>query len=148
MPDSSPATGTSADDLSAEPTVGPLMQSPAPTVEADAHVASAAYLLKRAAAGALVVTADDLGVMPIAVLTDVEVSHAVADGLDPNETRINQLRLPRPVPVYSGTSVTEAAEQMLGMSLHHLPVVDDGRLVGVVGVEEVCRALLRRKWTP
>ncbi|UOY03593.1 CBS domain-containing protein [Blastococcus sp. PRF04-17] len=127
-----------------EPTVGSLMRSPAVTVEADAHVASAAYLMKHSGAGALVVTADDLGVVPIAVLTDVEVSHAVADGQDPNETRINQLRLPRPVAIHPGTSVTEAAEQMLGMSLQHLPVVDDGRLVGVVGVTEVCRALLTR----
>jgi CBS domain-containing protein len=126
-----------------EPTVGPLMRSPATTVEADAHVASAAYLMKHSGAGALVVTADDLGVMPIGILTDAEVTQAVADGRSPEDTRINQLRLPRPVPVHPGTTITEAAEQMLGMSLHHLPVVDDGRLVGIVGVAEVCRALLQ-----
>jgi CBS domain-containing protein len=125
-----------------EPTVGLLMRTPATTVESDAHVASAAYLMKRSGAGALVVTADNLGLVPIAVLTDAEVSQAVADGRSPEDTRINQLRLPRPVAVHPGTSVTEAAEQMLGSSLHHLPVVDDGRLVGIVGVTEVCRALL------
>ena len=140
MPHSSEAAGGPSE----EPTVGLLMRSPAPTVEADAHVASAAYLLKHSGAGALVVTADDLGVMPIGVLTDAEVSQAVADGRSPEETRINQLHLPRPVAVHPGTSVAEAAEQMLGAHLHHLPVVDDGRLVGVVGVTEVCRVLLRR----
>ena len=140
MPDTSEPAG----DPSEAPTVGLLMRSPAPTVEADAHLASAAYLLKHSGAGALVVTADDLGVVPIGVLTDGEVSQAVADGRSPDDTRINHLHLPRPVAVHPGTSVTEAAEQMLGASLHHLPVVDDGRLVGIVGVTEVCRALLRQ----
>ena len=143
MPASSTSTDSADGGASEEPTVGLLMRSPATTVEADAHVASAAYLLKRAGAGALVVTADDLGLVPIAVLTDAEVSQAVADGRDLDDTRINQLRLPRPTAVSPKTSVTAAAEQMLGASLHHLPVVDDGRLVGLVDVTEVCRALLQ-----
>ena len=144
MPGSSTSTDSADGGPLEEPTVGVLMRSPATTVEADAHVASAAYLLKHAGAGALVVTADDLGLMPIAVLTDAEVSQAVADGRSLEDTRINQLRLPRPAAVSPKTSLTEAAERMLGAALHHLPVVDDGRLVGVIGVDEVCRALLQQ----
>jgi acetoin utilization protein AcuB len=137
-----PAPSTSGGDPAEEPTVGLLMRTPATTVEADAHVASAAYLMKHSGAAALVVTADNLGLVPVAVLTDAEVTQAVADGRSPDDTRINQLRLPRPVAVHPGMPVTEAAEKMLGASLQHLPVVDDGRLVGIVGVTEVCRALL------
>jgi len=40
--------------------------------------------------------------------------------------------------------VNEAAERMLTMSLMHLPVVDDGRLVGLVDIAAVCRALLQQ----
>ena len=65
------------------------------TVEPDAHVASAAWLMKRANDSALVVTSDD-GRVPIAVITDADVSQAVADGRDLNDTRINQLHLQRP----------------------------------------------------
>ena len=126
-----------------EPIVGALMRSATTTIEPDSHVASAAFLMKRAHDSALVVTTGD-GRVPIAVITDADVSQAVADGRDLNETRINQLHLSRPAVVHPGTSVAEAAEQMLELSLMHLPVVDDGQLVGLVDMAAVCRALLDR----
>ena len=122
-------------------TVGGLMRSATTTVEPDSHVASAAYLMKRAHDSALVVTSDD-GRVPIAVITDADVSQAVADGRDLNDTRINQLHLRRPTVVQPGTSVAEAAERMLELTTQHLPVMDDGRLVGLVYMVAVCRALL------
>jgi CBS domain-containing protein len=127
-----------------QPTVGALMRAPATTVEPDSHVASAAYLMKRSHDSALVVTDDLAGRLPIAVITDADVSQAVADGRDLNETRINQLGLGRLAVVRPGTSVAEAAEQMLELSIQHLPVVDDGRLVGLVDMPDVCRALLNQ----
>src|SRR3712207_4034358 len=123
-------------------TVDRFMRSPATTVEPDSHVASAAYLMKRSQVSALVITADDEGHLPIAVITEADVSKAVADGRNLDDTRINQLHLPRPVALSTGTSVTEAAQQMLERGVEHLPVVDDGRLVGMVGLADVCRALL------
>src|SRR3954454_3859958 len=122
-------------------TVGALMRPATTTVEPDAHIASAAWLMKRANDSALVVTSDD-GRVPIAVITDADVSQAVADGRDLNDTRINQLHLRRPTVVQPGTSVAEAAEQMLELTTQLLPVVDDGRLVGLVDMVAVCRALL------
>ena len=87
------------------------------------------------------VTSDD-GRVPIAVITDADVSQAVADGRDLNDTRINQLHLRRPAAVQPGTSVAEAAERMLELTTQHLPVMDDGRLVGLIDMVAVCRALL------
>ena len=127
--------------MSDQATVGGLMRSATTTVEPDSHVASAAYLMKRAHDSALVVTSDD-GRVPIAVITDADVSQAVADGRDLNDTRINQLHLGRPAVVHPGTSVAEAAERMLELALQHLPVMDDGRLVGLIDMAAVCRALL------
>ena len=127
--------------MSDQATVGGLMRSATTTVEPDSHVASAAYLMKRAHDSALVVTSGD-GRVPIAVITDADVSQAVADGRDLNDTRINQLHLSRPAVVHPGTSVAEAAERMLELSLMHLPVMEDGQLVGLVDMAAVCRALL------
>jgi CBS domain-containing protein len=123
------------------PTVGALMRPATTTVEPDAHVASAAWLMKRAQDSALVVTSDD-GRVPIAIITDADISQAVADGRNLNDTRINQLHLRRPAVVQPGTSVSEAAERMLELTTQHLPVMDDGRLVGLVDMMAVCRALL------
>jgi CBS domain-containing protein len=122
-------------------TVGELMRPATTTVEPDAHVASAAWLMKRANDSALVVTSDD-GRVPIAVITDADVSQAVADGRNLNDTRINQLHLRRPAVVQPGTSVEEAAGRMLELTTQHLTVMDDGRLVGLVDMMAVCRALL------
>ena len=127
--------------MSDQATIGGLMRSATTTVEPDSHVASAAYLMKRAHDSALVVTSDD-GRVPIAVITDADVSQAVADGRDLNDTRINQLHLSRPAVVSPGTSVAEAAERMLELALQHLPVMDDGQLVGLIDMAAVCRALL------
>src|SRR4051812_14675665 len=122
-------------------TVAGLMRSATTTVDPDAHVASAAWLMKRANDSALVVTTDD-GRVPIAIITDADVSQAVADGRDLNDTRINQLHLRRPESVRPGTSMTEAAGRMLELRTSQLPVMDDGRLVGLIDMMAVCRALL------
>lgn len=127
--------------MSDQATVGALMRSATTTVDPDSHVASAAYLMKRAHDSALVVTSDD-GRVPIAVITDADVSQAVADGRDLNDIRINQLHLSRPAVVGPLTSVSEAAERMLELALQHLPVVEDGHLVGLIDMAAVCRALL------
>ena len=129
-----------------QPIVGTFMRSATTTIESDAHVASAAFLMKRAHDSALVVTSGD-GRLPIAVITDADVSQAVADGRDLNDTRINQLHLGRPAVVSPETSVSEAAERMLELSLLHLPVMDDDRLVGLVDMAAVCRVLLEQRRT-
>jgi CBS domain-containing protein len=126
-------------------TVGQFMRSPTTTVEPDSHVASAAYLMKRSKDTALVITADDHGRTPLAVITDADISQAVADGKDLNDTRLNQLHLPRPVAVEPTTPVADAATQMLDGALMHLPVVEDGRLVGLVDIADLCRALLQER---
>ena len=126
-----------------EVTVGDLMRPATTTVESDAHVASAAFLMKRAGDSALVVTPADGTGRPIAIITDADVSQAVADGRNLEETRINQLGLPRPSCVDPSMPVTEAAERMLVDRLDHLPVVSEDSLVGLVDMTAVCRALLR-----
>jgi CBS domain-containing protein len=129
-----------------QPSVGAFMRSATTTIEPDAHLASAAFLMKRAHDSALVVTSED-GRVPIAVITDADVSQAVADGRDLNDTRINQLHLDRPAVISPDTPVSEAAERMLELALVHLPVMDDGRLVGLVDMTAVCRALLEQRRT-
>jgi CBS domain-containing protein len=126
-----------------EITVGDVMRAATTTVETDAHLASVAFLMKRAGDSALVVTPEDGVGGPVAIITDAHISQAVADGRNLDETRINQLGLTRPSCVDAAMPVTEAAERMLEDGLEHLPVVKDDRLVGLVDMTAVCRVLLR-----
>jgi CBS domain-containing protein len=126
-----------------EVTVGDLVRPATTTVETDAHLASAAWLMKRAGDSALVVTPEDGVGGPVAVITDAHISQAVADGRDLGETRINALGLERPLCVPPTMPVPEAAEQMLQHGLGHLPVVAEDRLLGLVDLSAVCRVLLQ-----
>jgi len=132
--------GTAVSGRTSPPAVRTVMRQAATTVEASAHLAAAAYLMKRSGSTALVVTSDDAK-RPLAVLTETDVSRAVADGRNVEETRIRDLASP-PITVEPQIAVDEAARLMLLRRIHHLPVVEGGRLVGIVDMADLCRALL------
>jgi CBS domain-containing protein len=112
------------------------------TVESCAHLAAAAYLMRHRRSDALVVTTDDEDRRPLAMITDSDITQAVADGSDLEATRIRDLTDRPLVTVDTTTPVDVAARTMLLNRVHHLPVVDGGRLVGVVDMTDLCRALL------
>jgi CBS domain-containing protein len=122
-------------------TVADVMQPPVTTVEQNDHVAAAAYLMKRANTTALIVTQAHTG-QPIGIITDADISHAVADGKNPNDIRIYQLMTASPTVVNATTSVRDAAMVMTSKRFRHLPVIGDAGLVGIVDITDVCRALL------
>jgi CBS domain-containing protein len=122
-------------------TVADVMQPPVTTVEQNDHVAAAAYLMKRANATALIVTQAQSD-QPIGIITDADVSHAVADGKNPNDVRIYQVMTANPIVVNTTTSIRDAAKVMASRRFRHLPVVGDAGLVGIVDITDVCRVLL------
>ncbi len=122
-------------------TVADVMQPPVTTVEQNSHVAAAAYLMKRANATALIVTQAHTG-QPIGIITDADVSRAVADGKNPNDVRIYELMTASPAVVSTAASVRDAAKVMTSRRFRHLPVMGEAGLVGIVDIIDVCRALL------
>src|SRR5260370_6111276 len=123
------------------PTVADIMHPPVRTVVRKDRVAAAAYLMKRADAPALIVTQAQTGGR-IGIITDADVSHAVADGKNPNDVRIYQLMTANPTVVNTTTSIRDAAKVMTSRRFRHLPVIGDSGLVGIVDITDVCRALL------
>src|ERR1700745_1289818 len=83
-------------------TVADVMQPPVTTVEQTAHLGAAAYLMKRANATALLVTQVQAG-PPVGIITDADVSRAVADGKNPNDVRIYERMTANP----TGVSTTK-----------------------------------------
>jgi CBS domain-containing protein len=49
---------------------------------------------------------------------------------------------PDPVVVNPETSIQTVAALMVDNNFHSLPVVEDGRLIGIVGKEDVLKTLL------
>jgi len=122
-------------------TVADVMQPPVTAVEQNDHLAAAAYLMKRGNATALIVTQAQTG-QPVGIITDADVSRAVADGKDPNDVRIYELMTASPTVVKTTASIREAAKLMTSRRFRHLPVVGDAGLIGIVDITDVCRALL------
>ena len=118
------------------------MRPPATTVEPRAHLAAAAYLMRTSGDSALVVTRDDRTRAPLGVITDWDITQAVADGRDLEQVRISDLLEGGTVDDAPDTPVGDAARLMLDEAIHHLLVVDDGGLVGIIDMTDVCRALM------
>jgi CBS domain-containing protein len=123
-------------------TVADIMQPPVTTVDQNDHVAAAAYLMKRADATALIVTQAQTG-RPIGIITDADVSRAVADGKNPNDVRIYELMTAHPTVVSTTASIRDAAKVMTSKRFRHLPVTGDAGLAGIVDITDVCRVLLQ-----
>jgi CBS domain-containing protein len=96
---------------------------------------------KHAGVSALVVV-DSQTDMPIGIVTEADIAHAVADGKDVNEVRIHDLMTARPTVIHPKTSVIEAAKIMTTGRFRHLPVVGDDGISGMVDITDVCLALL------
>jgi CBS domain-containing protein len=124
-----------------------LMRPPVVSVERDAHLAAAAYLMKKAGDTALVVVDDEADMRPVAVITDTDIAAAVADGKDPNDVRISDLPAREPVTVAPEETAAAAANLMVSARIRHLPVVDDGRLVGMLDIVDACRGLMGAEQT-
>ena len=120
-----------------------LMRPPVVSVERDAHLAAAAYLMKKAGDTALVVVDDEADLRPVAVITDTDIAAAVADGKDPNDVRISDLPAREPITVPPEQTAGSAASLMVSSRIRHLPVVDNGRLVGMIDIVDACRGLIR-----
>ena len=122
-------------------TAADIMRPPVTTVNPNDHLAAAAYLMKRADATALIITQAQTG-QSIGIITESDISHAVADGKNPNDVRIYQQMTAHPTVVSTTTSIRDAAKVMTSGRFRHLPVMGDTGLVGIVDITDVCRALL------
>lgn len=101
-------------------------------------VIAAARLLKRMNLGALPVT-DDSGKLR-GIITDRDiVLRCVAAGADPRTLEIHEIMSRGVVTASPGADVSEAARLMRGDQVRRLPVVDGGRLVGMVSIADMAR---------
>ena len=122
-------------------TVADIMRPAATTARQNDHAAAAAYLMNHARASALLIL-DAQTDQPIGILTEADITRAVADRRDLNDARISQLMTIGPAVIGPLASIRDAAQTMISKRFRHLPVVGDTGLVGMVDIIDVCRALL------
>ena len=76
-------------------TVADVMRAPLTTVIPHDHVAAAAYLMRHAGTTALMVVDAQAG-HPVAIITEADIDHAIADGKDVNDIWVDAVMTIRP----------------------------------------------------
>lgn len=126
--------------------VADLMITDLKTVERETTLADAMAVLAEDHLSALPVVDRHGGL--VGVLSTTDILQALAESDDPRERErllnagiVGDLMTPHPVGIGPGTTVKEAAQQMLYLEVHRLFVVDEERLVGVISQSDVVRGV-------
>ncbi|MGH9183326.1 MAG: CBS domain-containing protein [Acidimicrobiales bacterium] len=85
------------------------------------------------------------GPMLIGILTERDVLRAASSGADLSSSPASKWMTPDPVTAPPDLDSEEAAETMLTHGFRHLPVVDGGRVVGIVSLRDLLSAHVRRR---
>ena len=114
------------------------VMTPAPeTIQADRPATEAAQKMKEADAGMIpVMTNGNL----LGTVTDRDIAlRIVAEGKDPQSTLVGEIASTDPITVAPDEDLDAALEKMAKHQVRRLPVVEDGRLIGVVAQADVAR---------
>jgi CBS domain-containing protein len=108
------------------------------TVDRKATLRAAARVMHEAQVGALpVLDQEELS----GILTERDIVTALATGHDPDRAEVGAFMSADPRYVTLADSVATAAETMLEVGCRHLPVVDEGVVIGIVSMRDVARAI-------
>jgi citrate synthase len=116
-------------------TVADIMSHPVVTAIADEPVADAANRMREQRVGSVVVVEGDRAV---GILTERDLVRLAAAGTSGGDL-VGQWMTPDPDSVAPDVEATSAFASLAEHGYRHIPVVDDGRLVGIVSMRDLMR---------
>src|SRR5687768_16233626 len=119
----------------AERTIRQIIDGQEPiTAPSRLTVSEAARLMKDRNIGALMVVEED---RLVGMFTERDgLFRVLAAGLDARETRLSDVMTPKPQTISHASGFTVALQMMHDGRYRHLPVVEDGRVIGIVSVRD------------
>ena len=118
--------------------VADLMAGDLLTVEGDARLTDAVRSMDDRRVGAVLVLD---GERLVGVFTERDVLRAVAHGLTPEAT-VGEWMTHGPETIEPDETAEHAAVLMIHGGFRHLPVVDDGKVVGILSIRDLMRSVL------
>jgi len=107
-----------------------IMTRPVITTEADLDILSAAKRMGSANVGCLVVVSGD---RPTGILTERDlVKKIIAQAVDPRNAKVGEIMSSPVVAIEPEASLRDAAALMLHSGVKRLPVISNGKLVGII----------------
>src|SRR5216683_2998094 len=107
------------------------------TVDPSDTIGEAAEKMNAANVGAVVVVEDFVRI--VGIITERDLLRAVASRARAAEARVRQWMTPAPMTIEPETSIEDAAKIMFERNFRHLPVVKDGRSLGIVSLRVLAR---------
>jgi CBS domain-containing protein len=115
-----------------------LVGGTATVIGPDADVADAAEALIEDGGGSLAVVSDR---NLIGIITERDVVRCVAGGADPEEETVRDWMSDAPDTFSPDVDVEEAAAWLLEVGYRHMPVMEEGELLGIVSIRDILWAL-------
>ena len=117
-------------------TVGEIMTSDVLTVDpSDTIGETAQKMVERGVSSAVV---SDYGNL-VGIVTERDLTRAVAGRVHSSEARVREWMTSDPITLERHATADEAAKIMLDNGFRHVPIVEDGRAVGIVSIRDVAR---------
>jgi CBS domain-containing protein len=123
--------------------IGSVMTVAVVSVEPADSVATAIGRMTEASIGCVAVCED--GVV-VGIFTERDVLHLASGGDGFVHRAVGSVMTPRPLTVSPDDDVRSVAELMGRRRIRHLPVVEDGHLLGMVSARDLMAVLLERVW--
>jgi CBS domain-containing protein len=121
--------------------IGGVMRVKLVTAKPDESAGEAIRRMLESNIGSIVVCEENV---PVGIFTERDVLRLAGEGADFEQTPLSQVMTPRPLTIGSGDNILDAAQLMAARKLRHLPVVEDGNLIGIVSMRDVFGFLAER----
>ncbi len=119
--------------------LGSLVGGSATVIGREATVAEAAETLISDGVGSLAVVE---GRRLVGIITERDVVRAVSEGADPEEEVVADWMSDAPDTFGPEVEVREAAAWLLEMGYRHMPVMQEGELLGIVSIRDILWAII------
>jgi CBS domain-containing protein len=119
-----------------------IMHSPVLTIERTENLRAAARALRDADVGTLAVMD---GPEIAGILSERDLVRALGDGADPDRVQVAEFMSAQPRYLTTADEVGTAVEMMLAAGIRHLPVYEEGDVVGIVSMRDLVGAMRPRR---
>jgi CBS domain-containing protein len=124
--------------------IGGVMHTKLVTARPDESAAEAIRRMLQHGIGSVIVIDEH---QPVGMFTERDVLRLAGDGADFESIPVRRAMTPRPLTIGVGDNILEASQLMAARKLRHLPVVEDGNLVGIVSMRDVLAYLAERAFS-
>jgi CBS domain-containing protein len=111
------------------------------SVEPQASLADVAKRMRREDADSVAVMSEG---RLLGIITERDLVRAIADGVDPQQAKVDVIMSADPATVTADEEVAVVALKMMRLGIRHLPVVDqDGSPIGLISARDLIAVLER-----